>query len=102
MVSRMKINEINHLNYVLNVKKSMKVKKIDQERSADRAEISEEAKALSQSSNFLTPERIAEIKTRINENFYDKDEVLKTVAERILRSHNFQELIRGNRLDKNF
>ena len=47
----------------------------------------------------LTPERIVEILTRINENFYDREDVLKVVAERILRSPELQEIIKKGRLE---
>ncbi|MCK4893360.1 MAG: hypothetical protein KAJ16_06475 [Calditrichia bacterium] len=44
----------------------------------------------------LTPERIAEIVKRINENFYDREDVLQVVAEQILKSPELQSLIKNN------
>jgi DNA polymerase III psi subunit len=54
----------------------------------------------SEFANKLTPERIAQIRERINENFYDREDVLKVVAERILHSPELQELIKSGRLDE--
>jgi len=54
----------------------------------------------SEFANQLTPERIAQIRERINENFYDREDVLKVVAERILHSPELQELIKSGRLDE--
>ncbi|MEJ2049507.1 MAG: hypothetical protein P8Y60_06655 [Calditrichota bacterium] len=50
--------------------------------------------------NTLTPERIAEIRERINENFYDREDILKIVAERILHSPELRNLIKSGRLDE--
>ena len=50
--------------------------------------------------NTLTPERIAEIRQRINENFYDREDILKIVAERILHSPELRNLIKSGRLDE--
>ena len=47
----------------------------------------------------LTPERIAEILNRINENYYDREDVLQVVAERILRSPELQEIIKKSHLE---
>lgn len=47
----------------------------------------------------LTPERIKEILSRINENFYDREDVLQVVAERILKSPELQEIIKKRHLE---
>ena len=49
----------------------------------------------------MTPERAAEINKRIRENYYDREDVLKTVAERIMRSSGFKELLNENNVDDN-
>ncbi len=97
----MKINEISKLTEVLNVKQTKKVERVDKESNSDKVELSKEGKALSKASSNLTPERIAEISKRIEEKFYDRDEVLNVVAERLINSTQFQDLIEGNRFDKN-
>ena len=70
--------------------KKKKLKAIDQVLKSD---ISKEGNQMSQN---LTPERIAEIVKRINENFYDREDVLQVVAERILKSPELQSLIKNN------
>ncbi len=97
----MKINEISKSNYVMGVKQVKKANPIGKEKAADRIELSREAKELSKSTGNLSTVRIAEITKRINDNFYDRDEILKTVADRILESPQFKELIQNRGLDKN-
>ena len=70
--------------------KKKKFKAIDQ---VLKSNISKEGNQMSQN---LTPERIAEIVKRINENFYDREDVLQVVAERILKSPELQSLIKNN------
>ena len=48
----------------------------------------------------LSEERIREITERIKNNFYEKDEVLSTVAERILRSPHFREILERKKEDE--
>ncbi|UCF64106.1 MAG: hypothetical protein JSW33_16330 [bacterium] len=71
------------------VKKNKKLEEIDR---ALQADFSKEGKHMSKN---LTPERIAEIVKKINENFYDRDEVLQVVAERILQSPELQSLLKN-------
>lgn len=97
----MKVNEIGHLNFVSNASKMSRTKKVKKEQSADKLEISREAKALAESSSKLSSDRIAEIKKRIEENFYDKDDVLDVVAKRMLKSPNYKEFFIGNKPSKN-
>ncbi len=97
----MKINEISKLNFIENVSKVKKTKTVEKEKGTDQVVLSREAKALSKNSGSLTPERIAEITKRIQENYYDRDEVLKAVAERILQSPQFRDILQGGRFDKN-
>jgi anti-sigma28 factor (negative regulator of flagellin synthesis) len=101
MVTPMKVNEISKLNFITNVKKANNVKSVEKEKDADKVELSKEAKALSKSSSNLTPERIEEITKRIEEKFYDKDEVLSVVADRIMQSPTFRGIFQGGNLDKN-
>ena len=71
----------------------MKKKKLNAIDQVLKSEISKEGNQMSQN---LTPERIAEIVKRINENFYDREDVLQVVAERILKSPELQSLIKNN------
>jgi anti-sigma28 factor (negative regulator of flagellin synthesis) len=96
-----KVNEISKLNLVSNVKSVKKMNPVNKEKNADKVEISREAKELSKTTQGLSADRIAEIKKRIDEKYYDRDEVLKVVAERILKSPKFQDTINHRRLDKN-
>jgi hypothetical protein len=43
----------------------------------------------------LSPERIAEIVKRINDNFYDREDIMKIVAEKILHSPELQTLLKS-------
>lgn len=97
----MKIKEMSQLNYLSNISQIKKVKPVGKEKIADKAEISREAKELSRAHSNLTPERAAEINKRIRENYYDREDVLKTVAERIMRSSGFKELLNENNVDGN-
>ena len=71
------------------VKKNKKLKAIDH---ALKSDISKEGNHMSP---HLTPERIAEIVKKINENFYDREDVLQVVAERILQSPELQSLLKN-------
>lgn len=97
----MKVNEISKINFMANVNKVKKVRKVDQEVTSDKVELSREAKALKKAHSNLSEEKIAQISKRIRENYYDQDKVLNVVAERILKSPKFKALIQGNKLDKN-
>jgi len=70
--------------------KNKKLNAIDQ---ALKSDISKEGNHMSPN---LTPERLAEIVKRINENFYDREDVLQVVAEQILKSPELQSLIKNN------
>ena len=84
------------------MKSTNKVKEYGKALSADQEKISKDGKAeLSQSEN-LPLERIKEIIKRINENFYDREDVLQFVAERILRTPELQKLLKKGPLDTSF
>jgi len=87
---------------MVNVNKVKKIRKVDQEVTSDKIELSREAKALKKAHSNLSQEKIAQISQRIRENYYDRDNVLNVVAERILKSSKFKNLSQGNKLDKNF
>ena len=57
--------------------------------------VSMEGNRTSGKSSELSPERIAEIVKRINDNFYDREDVLKIVAEKILHSPELQTLLKS-------
>jgi anti-sigma28 factor (negative regulator of flagellin synthesis) len=99
MVLPMKVNQINQLNHLSNLEKMSKTEKVETTQKTDKLEISKEAKALAKSSSNLNSERIAEIKKRIEENYYDKNEVLDVVAKRILKSPNFKDLFSNKNID---
>ena len=83
-----------------NVKKKKRVKTIDIENTKNEPELSRKVKVLSNSTENLTPKKIAEIRKRINENFYDRMEVLDVVAEKILHSPRFQEIFQFEQPDE--
>lgn len=99
----MKINSVNPASQLLNVEKSRKIKTVKDEQSngaQDRIELSEDAKKLAKSNRSLNPERVKEIKQKIAEGFYNRDEVIEEVAKRILNSKDFSSLIRHRSIDK--
>jgi hypothetical protein len=57
--------------------------------------VSMEGNSTSGKGSELSPERIAEIVKRINENFYDREDILKIVAEKILHSPELQTLLKS-------
>ena len=57
--------------------------------------VSMDGKLASGKSSELTPDRIAEIVKRINDNFYDREDILKIVAEKILHSPELQTLLKS-------
>ncbi len=96
----MKINTIDNLNYVVNVDKVNMAKKVsrDNHQQTDKADISKEAKKLSEAQSSLSAERLELIKERIASKFYDQDDVLQEIAERILKSKELKSFL--NKLKK--
>ncbi len=88
----MKIKEVTSISSVASLNKVKKTKPVERKANKDKIEISREAKELSKAHSNLTPERIAEINRRIQEKFYDRDDVLDVVASRILKSSFMKEL----------
>jgi anti-sigma28 factor (negative regulator of flagellin synthesis) len=67
------------------------VRETPKARAIDRVEISGEGRALAAHSDEarelgLPPEHVAEIRSRLEDGFYQRDAVLDLVARRILRS----------------
>jgi hypothetical protein len=81
------------------VKEKKKLTAVSKVLSSTAFDISRDGDQKVQNNSELTPERIIEILTRINENFYDREDVLKVVAERILRSPELQEIIKKGQLE---
>ena len=74
----------------------MKAKKnLDEISEAINADVSRDGDHSSSDRSELSPERLAEIVKRINENFYDREDILKIVAERILNSPELQILLKS-------
>jgi hypothetical protein len=81
------------------VKEKKKLTSVSKALSNTAFDISREGNQKVKNNSELTPERIIEILSRINENFYDREDVLKVVAERILRSPELQEIIKKGQLE---
>lgn len=77
------------------VKVNRKLKMVEQ---ALKVEVSRDGNHLSNSHPNLSPERINQILNRINENYYDREDVLEVVANRILRSPELQALLKKGRI----
>ncbi len=91
----MKIKDVTTITNVASVNKVKKSKPVERKNNRDKIEISREAKELSRAHSNLTPERIAEINRRMQEKFYDRDDVLDVVASRILKSSFLKDLLGG-------
>jgi len=97
----MKVNLIGKLGQINAVEKIKRVHTNKTEVKADKVEISRRAKELARTKEAISPERMAEIKKRVEEKYYDREEVLQKVAENILNSPAFKEVVERNKLDKN-
>lgn len=91
----MKINSIENFGYVVTVDRVKMTNQSEKSKRTDKLEISAEARQLAKSKSALTPERLELIKQRIAENFYDQDDVLKEVAERMLKSKELKQALKG-------
>ncbi len=81
---------------MVQVKNMNKAKEYGKALATDSDYKSREGKYLSEN---LPPERIAQILKRINENFYDREDVLQVVAERILRPPELQKVLWRDQTD---
>lgn len=99
----MKINSFDNFGYVVSIDRVIMGKRDRKEDSSDRKKLkaSDRAKELAQSGSSLTPERLELIIQRIQENFYDQEEILKEVANRMLNSKELQELLKKTRKKNN-
>ena len=81
----MEIRSVSNDPLVTNMNQN---KKIDsalvppQDPTKDKIEISAEARTMA--TTELSPERMKEIQNKINSNFYNSDEVLSKVADKVL------------------
>jgi negative regulator of flagellin synthesis FlgM len=73
----------NQYQYISNVKKN-KAGKSESESAKDKLEISGEAKVLSNSQKEEA-KKLEEITEKINSKFYDSDEVIEKVADKLLK-----------------
>jgi hypothetical protein len=98
----MKINAIDNLGYVVSVQKSGQDRPAKQEKRSekDSLELSQEARRLSTMNSSLTPERLDLIRKRISEDFYNQDEIIDEIANRMLNSNVFQNFLKSNGSDK--
>ena len=97
----MKINSLDKPGFVVSIDRTAMAKRVKKEGPADKLDISDEAKKISQSNTSLTSERIELIRQRIAENFYDQDDVLNEVAERMMKSKELREFLQNLRPDQN-
>ena len=99
----MKIKAVDNLGYVVSVNKTNRSHAVNPEKRSDKdsLELSKEAKDMNKMNASLSPERLALIRQRIAENFYDQDEILTDVADRMLKSNIFQSFLKNNSSDNN-
>jgi len=97
----MKVDIIHSsLSSLVSIKKAQRSRNVQQEAKTDKMDISREVRQMVQKKKALSPDRIQEIRRRIQEGFYDRDEILREVAERILNDRNFRDLMKSPRVDK--
>lgn len=82
----MKVNSLNN-NYLLNqpIKNSDKTEKVSKERLEERDTIQISAKAQQLNEAKVTGKDLDMIKTRIEEKFYNSEEIINSVADAILK-----------------
>ena len=59
-----------------------------------------EKENLSHLETTLSPEQLELIKNRIAEKFYEQEDVLKEIVERIIKSEKFNQLLQSIKRDK--
>jgi hypothetical protein len=82
------------------VKQNKKFQELGKTLANSNVKFSRDGKDSKKLDKALSPERISEIITRINENFYDREDVLQIIAERILHSPELQTFLKDGLLDK--
>lgn len=87
----MKVNFVDHFGYVVSVDRYAMTEKPKPERPKRAPKGDAEPP---ESASGLTPERLELIKRRIEEKFYDQEEVLREAAERMLGSKELEEFLR--------
>lgn len=85
---------------MVDVKRNKKVQDLGKMVANKNLNFSRDGKDSKKIDKALPPERVSEIITRINENFYDREDVLQIVAERILHSPELQTFLKDGLLDK--
>ena len=98
----MKVNLVNNIQQISEVSRPKKTKPAQRKDRPDRAEISREAKKLAKTIQTLSPERLREIHSRISSGYYDREDVIKEVAARILKNPGFKTILNSPGFDKNF
>ncbi len=63
----------------------------------DKLDISREAKEMAKSKKMLQEKRLEEIRKRIAEGYYDREDVLREIAERMIQSTDLKEYINKRR-----
>jgi len=98
----MRVNSINNIDYVVSSNRVEMAKHLekDEHSEKERAELADKSKKLAESESTLTPERLELIVKRIKEKFYDKDEVLETIAERMIKSNEWRDFLKKVRSKK--
>ncbi len=59
----------------------------------DKLDISREAKEMAKSKKALQEKRLEEIRKRIAEGYYDREDVIREIAERMIQSTDLKEYI---------
>ncbi len=78
----MEIKGVSNGPFFLNKTKNNKPEAVQQQDAKDKIEISSEARDMAKVE--LSADRLEEIRERINSKFYDSEEVLNKVADKVL------------------
>ena len=90
----------NSLGSLMGVERLRKPRAVQKEAKTGKTDISKEVRQMAQKKQAMDPDRLREIRRRIREGFYDRDDVLHEVAERILSDSRFRDLLKSPRIDK--
>ena len=98
----MKVNLNENFGYIVSIDRINMAKRNKLETRAEntKEEILNNLRKLAESNTVLSTERLKLIIERIENNFYDQDEILQDIAEKMVKSKEWQEHLKKLRSNK--